>query len=359
MDKGRIAELLRQLVTTDGLSGAEDRVRALVRDLGMPYVDEMRVDAMGNAILHRRGAPGSTPGRVMLAAHMDEIGLIVTRIDRGFLNISKVGGVDPRTLVGREVTVYPSGPGAEQYTDGLPGLIGSRPPHVLSAEEREKVIPLKDLRVDLGGAGIETVRVGDRVAVCGPYTELMGGRVATKALDNRAGVAAMLGCLGYLAHMSHTWDVFAVATAQEETGLLGATTSAFGVAPDIAIALDVTFADTPGLNDSETVEWDKGPSIGWGPNLHPGIVKALRATADDLEMSYVNEPIPGSSGTDAWAIQVTREGIPTGLLSIPVRYMHSAAETVVLADIDRTARLLAAFISRLDETFVGGLVEEV
>ncbi|NTU51487.1 MAG: family 20 glycosylhydrolase, partial [Candidatus Aminicenantes bacterium] len=201
------------------------------------------------------------------------------------------------------------------------------------------------------------VRVGDRVAIRGPYTELLGGRVATKSLDNRASVAAMLGALGYLAGMHHTWDVFAVATVQEEIGLRGAITSAFGVAPDLAIAIDVTFGDTPGVNGGKTVAMDKGPAIGWGPNLHPGVVKRLREVADALEIPYVTEALPGQSGTDAWAVQVTREGIPTALLSIPIRYMHTAVETVVLADIDRTARLLAAFISRLDDAFLAGLAE--
>ena len=230
-------------------------------------------------------------------------------------------------------------------------------------QRARQVIPLRDLRVDLGqpasffAGGL--VRVGDRVAIRGPYTELLGGRVATKALDNRASVAAMLGALGYLAGMRHTWDVYAVATVQEEIGLRGAITSAFGLAPDLAIAIDVTFGDTPGVNGGKTVAMDKGPAIGWGPNLHPGVVKRLREAADALEIPYVTEPLPGQSGTDAWAVQVTREGIPTGLLSIPIRYMHTAVETVVLADIDRTARLLAAFISRLDDAFLAGLAEEV
>jgi endoglucanase len=159
--------------------------------------------------------------------------------------------------------------------------------------------------------------------------------------------------------MRHTWDVSAVATVQEEIGLRGAIASAFGLAPDLAVAIDVTFGDTPGVNGGKTVAMDKGPAIGWGPNLHPGVVKRLREVADFLEIPYVTEPLPGHSGTDAWAVQVTREGIPTGLLSIPIRYMHTAVETVVLADIDRTARLLAAFISRLDDAFLAGLAEEV
>lgn len=374
MDKAGVGQLLQKLVAADGLAGAEGRAQAVVLELVKEYADELRTDALGNVIALRRGA-ASPPGRIMLAAHLDEIGLIVTRVEHGFLYVGEVGGLDPRTLIGQDVTVYPTGPGAENYPDGLPGYIGCRPPHVLSAEERGRVTPLHELLVDLGGKGArgqgskedkdaltiaqQAVRVGDRVALRGPHLELLAGRVVTKALDDRAGVAAMIAALGYLAEMRHTWDVYAVATAQEEVGLRGAMTSAYGIAPDLAIAIDVTFGETPGLKETETVPMDKGPTIGWGPNLHPGVVKKLRQVADALEIPYINEPLPGGSGTDAWAIQVTREGIPAGLLSIPIRYMHSPTEMVVLADVDRTARLLAAFISRLDEQFLGGLVEEV
>ena len=353
MDKTGIDQMLRKLTEADRPSGSEDAVAAVVR-AGKGVRGRLRVDALGNVIARRAGGGARPDHSIMLAAHMDEIGLIVTKVEvASCMWRDRRGG--SRSVLGQEVTVYPTGPGSECYPDGLPGYIGSRPPHVLSASERE-TIPLRDLRVDMGLApsffagGI--VRVGDRVVIRGPYTELLGGRVATKALDNRASVAAMLGALGYLAGMRHTWDVYAVATVQEETGLRGAITSAFGLAPDLAIAVDVTFGATPGVNGGKTVAMDKGPAIGWGPNLHPGVVKRLREVADALEIPYVTEPLPGNSGTDAWAIQVTREGIPTGLLSIPIRYMHSAVETVVLADIDRTARLLAAFISRLDDAFL-------
>lgn len=358
MDKSEIGRLLKQLVALDGPSGVEAPVAAQVQELGRALADDVRVDTLGSVILRRRGQEGA-PGRVMLAAHMDEIGLIVTKVEGGFLHIDEVGGMDPRVLLGQEVTVYPTGPGAERFPGGITGYIGGRPPHMLSESERKKAMPMSDLRIDLGRQEAPFVRVGDRAVVRGPHTELLGGRVATKALDNRASVTAMLGALGYLTGMKHTWDVFAVATVQEEVGLQGAVTSAYGVAPDIAVAIDVTFGATPGLKDTETVAMDKGPAIAWGPNLHPGIVKRLREAADALEIPYVNEPIPGGSGTDAWAMQVSQEGIPTGLTSIPVRYMHSPVETVAVADIDRTARLLAAFISRLDGSVLAALPEEV
>lgn len=368
MDKARITDILKQLTAADGPTGAEVKVAQLVKTLAGDTVAETRIDALGNLIARRPATfhppNGRTPnGRIMLAAHMDEIGLVVTKVDQGFLHVARVGGVDPRSLLGQEVTVYPSGPGSDAYPDGLPGYIGSRPPHLLSEEERKKVIPMGDLRVDLGlppaffTGGI--VRVGDRIVWRGPATELLDGRLATKALDDRACVAVMLGALGYLAGMSHTWDVLAVATVQEEIGLRGAMTAAFGVAPDLAIALDVTFAHTPGVSEDETFPMDHGPTIGVGPNLHPGVVKRLRQVADDLEIPFSIEPMAGPTGTDAWAIQVTQEGVPTGLLSVPVRYMHSSVETVAVADIDRTARLLAAFIARLDGNTLAGLAEDL
>jgi tetrahedral aminopeptidase len=360
MDKAEIEQILRRLAGADGPSGQETRAQKVAQELCGPYVTEVRLDALGNMIAHRPGsASDQSRSSIMLAAHLDEIGLMVTKVEGSFLHLARIGGIDPRTLLCQEVTVYPSGEGSERYPDGLSGYIGARPPHVLSQEDRGKLIPLSDLRADLGFPVDGLVRVGDRVTVFGPYTELLGGRVASKAFDNRASVAAMIGALGYLAQTQHSWDVYAVATSQEETGLQGAPTVAYRLAPDIALAVDVTFAETPGVDDSDTVPWNQGPAICWGPNFHPGIVKRLRETADALEIPYVDELEPGPSGTDAWGIQIVREGIPCGLVSIPVRYMHSSVETLVVADVDRTARLLAAFISRLDDTFLAGLPEEV
>jgi tetrahedral aminopeptidase len=362
MDKNAIGGMLRSLVEVDGPSGMEGRVASLVRSLTIDLAHEARNDALGNTILLRRGQ-GAPANRIMLAAHIDEIGLIVTKIDGSFLHVGRVGGVVPSAVAGGAVTVYPTGPGSEAFHAGLAACLGARPPHVLTAEQREKPLELRDLRVDLGRppAFLESgiVRIGDRVVPCGPYTELLGGRVASKALDDRAGVAAMLGALGYLSEMRHSWDVLAVATVQEEIGLRGAVTSAYGVAPDVAIAIDVTFADTPGVDESETVAMDCGPAIGWGPNLHPGVVRKLREVAEALEIPYVTECLPGASGTDAWALQVSREGIPTGLISLPIRYMHATTELAALADVDRAARLLASFIGRLDGAFLPHLAEEV
>lgn len=362
MDKDEIGRNLRLLAEADGPSGREGRAIDVARTLLSGLADDVQIDAVGSLVAVRRGI-AEPRKRVMIAAHLDEIGLIVTKIEDGFLHVSEVGGVDPRSWLGQEVTVYPTGPGSDQYGNGLRGYIGGRPPHLRRGPEGDAATTTREFRVDIGlhpnAPELELIRVGDFVTASHTYVELLEGRVASKALDNRAGVAAMIGALGYLAAARHDWDVVAVATAQEEMGYRGATTSAFEIAPDVAVAIDVTFGDTPGLDESKTVPMDKGPALGWGPNLHPGVVKALREAADALEIPYVTEPLPGRSGTDAWAIQVAREGIPTALLSIPVRYMHSPAEMVALADIDRTARLLAGFIARLGPDSLSRIAEEM
>jgi endoglucanase len=360
MDKNEIGRMLKALTQADGASGREADAVAVARTLGADFVDEWRVDPLGNLIGLRRGAerPG---GRIMLAAHIDEIGLVVTKVEDGFLHVGRLGAVDARTWVGQEVSVHPSG-GGGSAPSALRGYIGERPPHLGTGRQTSEGGPQGGFRVDIGlrtEDAARLIRVGDTVTVVGPYLELLGGRVASKALDDRAGVAVMIGALGYLAGMRHDWDVVAVATTQEEGGLRGAVVAGFGVAPDAAIAIDVTFGDTPGLDDAKTVPMGKGPAIGTGPNLHPGIVKALRQAAEAAEIACVTEALPGASGTDAWAIQVAREGIPTGLVSLPVRYMHTATEVAVLDDIDRAARLLAGFIARLTAGSLDGLAEEV
>jgi endoglucanase len=175
-------------------------------------------------------------------------------------------------------------------------------------------------------------------------------------MDDRAAVAAIVLCLEELARRRHAWDVYAVATAQEETGCIGAGVGAFGIEPTAAVAIDVTFGQQPGVTGPETFKMDGGPSIAIGPNIHPRMFDRLVAAAKAVELPYQVEPAPEHSGTDAWSIQVARSGIPTGLLGIPVRSMHTPVETVSLRDIERTARLLAEFITRLDQDFADTLV---
>lgn len=342
-------ELLKDLTELPGLSGHEDAIRARLIELLAPLTDEVRTDALGNVIALKRGIGGAGQ-RLMLAAHMDEIGLIVTKLDRGFLRFTSIGGINERVLPSQEVIVH--------GRRDLPGIVASRPPHVLLAASRKENIPSNELFVDVGllpAELAETVSVGDVISIRRETIQLGKDKATGKAFDNRACLTALILALHQLQKMRHSWDVYAVATVQEEIGLRGATTSTFGVAPDVGIALDVTFANQPGANSDETLAWDKGPAIGLGPNIHPKIHEALVETAKNQEIPYVVEVLAGHSGTDAWAMQVTQAGIATGLVSIPVRNMHTPGETLVLADIERTARLLAAFAAGLDGETLGNL----
>ena len=343
----QIVPLLKKLSEARGVSGYEAEVRGIIAEEFGRYADEVQTDKLGNVIGLKKGEGEEPRHRIMLAGHMDEIGLIVTKPEQGFLHFTSVGGFDERTLLGQEVTVH--------GRKDLPGIIGSRPPHVLPEEEREKTIAMDKLFIDVGMGEEELerlVRVGDLVTLRRKFTQLQGDLVTGKAFDDRAAVASILVCLEGLASIRHVWDVYAVATVQEEVGLRGAITSAYGLAPDVGIAIDVTFGNQPGVSEAETLEMGKGPAIGFGPNIHPKLHQTLAEVAKELEIPYQVEPIPGQSGTDAWAIQVTREGIPTALLSIPLRYMHTSVETLSLKDVERTGRLMAGFIGRLDERFM-------
>jgi len=345
-------KLLRELSQASGVSGYENEAQEVARRALVPYADALRTDALGNLIALKRGArPEGTPVRsILLAAHCDEIGLMVTGFEQGFLRFTRVGGVDVRTILGQEVVVHGRRP--------LPGIVASRPPHVMTKEEMDKPVPLDKLFIDVGLPAErvqELVRVGDVITLRREMVELAEGFVAGKAMDDRAGVAALVFCLEALSTLRHTWDVYAIATTQEEVGLRGAMVSAYSVAPDLAIAVDVTFGKQQGVSENESVELDAGPTIGKGPNFHPLLVERLLATAGEHELPHQVEIIPGRSGTDAWAIQVAREGIPTALLGIPLRYMHTTVETVCIKDIERTGRLLALCIAGLNEDFAAQL----
>lgn len=344
----QIKDFLKEITEASGVSGYEAPVRELVRTEFAQYTDELRTDTLGSLIAVKRGQrPQGTPPRsVMLAGHMDEIGLLVTQLEKGYLRFATVGGFDLRVLLGQEVIVH--------GRRDLPGIIGSRPPHVLSDEEREQVVPLDRLFIDVGLPQDElakNVSVGDIVTLQRQFIELAGGLAAGKGFDDRAAVACIDSCLQYLAGMKHSWDVYAVATVQEETGLKGALTSAFGIEPDIGVAIDVGHGNMLGVPEADTVMVGGGPAIGLGPNFHPLVFARLVDTAKLHEIGHQIDPIPGASGTDAWAMQITQEGMPTALISIPLRYMHTTVETLALRDVERIGRLLALFIAGLDESF--------
>ena len=367
-----ILPFLKELISAPGLSGYEDPASRIIEKKWRPLVDEISRGKLGSLHgLRRASLPlgtGASPGTgsspapsVMIATHMDAIGLMVTGIVDGFLRITQVGGIDVRVLPGQPVSIHPTGadPAEAEAQEPLPGVVVQPPSRLLPDEVEAGPLPLEYLLVDTGlparkVAGL--VHVGDVVSFAQPPLELSGETLAGHTLDNRASVAALTVCLEELQSRPHAWDVWAVASTQEEVGAKGAFTSAFEIHPTIAIAVDVTWAKGPGTSDWSAFPLGKGPTITMGPNIHPALHKAMQAVAEKLEIPHALEYTPTHSGTDGYATQVTAEGIPTLVLGLPLRYMHTPVEVVAIKDIQRLGRLLAAFISGLGPDFMDKIV---
>jgi endoglucanase len=336
---------LRNLSESHAVSGHEAPIQALLRETWASWVDSFETDGLGSLIGIRRATLPNPGGlRVMLAAHVDEIGLMVRDIVDGFLFVTQVAGIDARLMLAQTVVVNGRRP--------LKGVVAATPPHLLDAAARSQYPTMEQLVVDVGLPHEEVcalVRVGDFITMDTPMRELMNGYLVGKAFDDRACVAAVSHALYHLQGMQHRWDVYAVATVQEENGLYGALTAAQKVAPHLAIALDVTFGPQAGVPQDSASELGAGPAVGIGVNFHPKLVEMIQETARRYEIKTQVDVIPGASGTDAWAIQTALEGIPTALLSLPIRNMHSANETLDFKDLERMGRLLAHFIADLAE----------
>ena len=344
-----IKDFLKSLLSLPGLSGYEDPVRAVIRDAWEPLVDELSVSRIGSLHGLRKGFGDEPRPRILLSAHMDAIGMIVTGIEDGLLRFTEIGGVDARILPGQPVTVH----GRRE----LPGYVVQPPGWLLPEDQAtNKAVEMKYLFVDTGLRAAEVnelVRVGDLVSFAQPPIELTGDLLAGHSLDNRASVAAVTACLQELQHIRHIWDVWAVASVQEEETLGGAYTSPFAIRPDLAVAIDVTFARGPGSPANySTFPLGKGVTLGWGPNIHPALYEAFKKLAEKLDMPYHDDLMPRMSGTDAMGIQVVAEGIPTMVLSMPIRYMHTPVEVVSLKDIARTGHLMAQFIAELPADYM-------
>lgn len=345
-----LTDLLRQLSELPGPSGQEEAVATGIAQLMTPYCDEVKLDSFSNVIGITKGQAATKRPRIMFAAHSDEIGLIVTKVDKGgFLRFTSVGGIDARAIVAQQVTVLTDPP--------LPGFIGVKPPHILTAQDRTTVIPVDDMFIDVGLPEDEVkkrVRAGTMVVLQRQFTELLGDRVAGKALDNRAGVTAMIEGMRILKGLKHVADVYPVATVQEEVGYRGAIVSAYGIVPDLAIAIDVGFGPAPGIPEGRSIGMGKGPAIAIGANVHPRLHNILVDAARQHGIPHQIEPMPGRSGTDGWALQVVRSGIPTAVVSIPLRSMHTSVEVVDMEDVRNTGRLLAHAAAALTEADAEG-----
>jgi len=339
---------LKKMLSLSGLSGHEGPIRNLISETWQPLVDDVSVSRLGSLHALKRGDGDEPRPRILFSAHMDALGLMVTGISREFIRITEIGGIDDRILPGQPVIVH--------GRQDIPGVIVKPADFLLPPGIANCPVPREFLFVDTGLTHEEVnrlVRPGDLISFAQPPFELTGETIAGHSLDNRASVAALTVCLEELQHMRHKWDLWAVATSQEEETLGGAFTSPFEIQPDLVIAVDVTFAKGPGTNDHPyTHPLGKGITLGWGPDSHPALHKAFKDLAEKLEIPFIIEAMPRHSGTDAYAMQVVAAGFPSMVIGIPLRYMHTPVEVVSLKDIQRGGRLIAEFTARLESDFL-------
>lgn len=339
--------LLEELTGLVAVSGYEEVItKALERHLA-EGCDNVETDRFFNVIGHMKGEEHGK--KIMITAHMDEIGLMVNRIDKdGFVFFSKVGGIDSRVLLAQEVIIH----GRKDVF----GIIGAKPPHLLTPNEAKQAVKIEDLAIDTGFSSDklkEYVSIGDLITFRSASSNLKNNRFSSKALDNRAGVAALIGCMRELMNTDLKSHIYFVGTVQEELDLLGAQIASYNLEPDIAIVIDACHGDMPDAAKEDIYNLGGGPAIGVGPLLNKKLTKTLMETAQEERISYQIDVEPRDTGTEVWATQVSKSGIPTLLLSIPVRYMHSPVETVQIDDIDNTAKLAALFVERLDKGLEG------
>jgi endoglucanase len=346
-----IPEFLQRLLTATGPSGHETDPARAWREWCGEFAAEVGGDRVGSSWARVRGTGDGLT--VAIVGHIDEIGLHVSHIDDdGYLRFGQVGGWDPLVLIAQRVVLTTrNGPVA--------GVIGRKPIHLLKDEDRKKAPELRDLHIDVGAKdGDEArglVRIGDVAVIDAAPVELRHGRVVSRAIDNRVGCYVAARAAQLVSEQGGApGDVLALAVAQEETTFAGSRTSAFALEPDVAIVVDMTFAtDQPGIELGPVTKHplDSGPVIGRGTSLHPAVFELLHEAAEAQEVPFTVESLGRATGTDADAIHLSRAGVPTGLVSVPCRYMHSPVELASLADIEGAARLLAAFATRLKPDF--------
>lgn len=337
-------KLIKELSDLRGISGFEYRISDKIAEYFRPYADDVTVDTLGNVIAVKRCGKENAK-KIMIEAHCDEIGLMVRDIDdKGFVTMAMVGGIDARILPSSEVVIH--------GRKDVPGVIGAKPPHLQEADEAKKASKLTDMAIDTGMNADEVkkyVSVGDSITLAQSVGELGGGQFSGKTLDDRAGVAALITTMKNLMKIKTDVDVYAVAAVQEEVGLRGAKTAAYSINPNLAIAVDVCHGITPDNSDN-AFETGSGAVISIGPNIHPKLQKRLSETAEKYHVKTELDVDGGDTGTDAWAIQVSRCGVPTALLSIPLKYMHTSVETLSVSDVSAVSELLTYFIQNLDDS---------
>ncbi|MCX6389397.1 MAG: M20/M25/M40 family metallo-hydrolase [Actinomycetes bacterium] len=337
-------ETFLRLLQAPGPSGREAAASAVFREAASSFADEVEGDLVGSSTARVKGKPGDRT--LAIVGHIDEIGLIVSHIEeKGFLRFQQVGGWDPVVLIGQRVAIT----GRDGKT--VPGVIARKPIHLMETDERGKSAKIKDLHIDIGANDADDaktlIRVGDVGVIAVDPLDLPNGRLASRAMDNRVGCFVALEAARLVSEAGGAaFDVVAVAASQEETSLGGAKTVTHRLRPDVAIAVDVTFAtDQPGVTTGELTDspLGSGPSITRGTNLHPVVSDGLVETAEANKIEHTLAAEGRGTSTDADAINISRDGVPTGLVSVPLRYMHSPVEVVQISDIEAAARLIADY----------------
>lgn len=334
--------MTKQLSGLSGPSGFEEPVRDWIAEYLRPFADEIRTDVLGNVIAVKRcGKPGAK--LVLMDAHMDEIGFIVTGVQDGFLSFGMLGGVDQRMLPAREVRVLTEPP--------VFGVIDTLPPHVLTAEDQKKAVDADKLRIDVGMSqqqAEKAVPPGTPVVFESSCEEIGDGYLCGKALDDRACVAIIMKAFEKLSGEDLDVDVCCLISSQEEVGHRGAKVGAWALEPDVALVVDVTHAKTPDGNSVPCV-CGKGAAIGIGPNMNRALTEELLRLAQEHDIAFQREAVPGgNSGTNAEAIQVSREGVVTALISLPLKYMHTPVEVVCREDMTAIVELLTVYVEGME-----------
>lgn len=340
---------LEKLLDAPSPSGYEQPAQRIFREYVTPYCDSVTTDVMGNVYARINGSGNDLP-RVMVVGHTDEIGLQVKYIDeKGYLYFAAVGGVDAHLTPGKRVTVHAEG-------GPVPGVIGKKPIHLMDAKDRETVVKLEAQYIDIGARDKEDaqklVRVGDVVTFESSFTRLHNGRVASRGFDDKAGCFVVAEVLRLIRESGVPLkvDLYGVSSVQEEIGLRGGTTSSYTVNPDVGICVEVDFAtDQPDVEKKHNGEvgLGKGPILARGANINPRLFEMLNGAAESAGIAVQHTAIPRATGTDANVMQISRGGVATALVKIPLRYMHTSVETLALSDLEDAARLIVAVLGQI------------
>lgn len=333
-----LVENIKNLSCSIGVSGYEQEVCKFIKILFDKYCTSTYTDSLGN-LVGVKSCGIENAKKIMIEAHMDEIGLMVSGIDNnGFIKFVPIGGIDVRTLPSKEVIIH----GKKKIF----GVIGAKPPHLQDKEEAEKAIEIDKLYIDCGYTKVEIekyVELGDVITISNKTLTLLNNRISTKCQDDRTSVAVIIDVLEKLLNVKLDYDLYVVAATQEEVGCRGSKTVTYGINPDAAIVIDVCHGDTPDAS-KDTFNLGEGVVITKGPNIHPNLCNRVIQTLEKSGVKHSIDVEGGNTGTDAWSVQISRNGIPTVLFSIPLRYMHTCIETSDLADIKATSDAIYNFL---------------